>query len=117
MDKKLTAHKKFMEERLRNVKNRKQLKQLAKYHHKMAQYFQAERTIHLIITLFFALFSILLSITSVITGNLAFLVLTALVLVLLIPYIFHYYKLENGVQSLYQIDKDLLDLKDSTDKG
>lgn len=113
MDKKLAEHKKFMEEKLNSIENHKQLKNLTKYHQRMTQHFQAERAIHLIITLFFALFSIILAVTSVVTANLAFLVLTILVLVLLIPYVFHYYKLENGVHSLYQIDKELLNLQGS----
>ena len=58
------------------------------------QFLQHERLIHLIVTVLFALL-------TVITEPLL-LALTALFLILLIPYIRHYYILENGVQKLYE---------------
>ena len=54
-------------------------------------FFQHERLVHLIVTVIFALLTML-----AIVGTLIFL------LILLIPYIRHYYILENGVQKLYQ---------------
>jgi hypothetical protein len=117
MDKRLTEHRKFIEDEIKTTENPRQLKKLQKYHSKMTQNFQAERLIHLIITLFFALFSMLLAITVVVTENLTFLILTGLVLALLVPYIFHYYKLENGVQSLYLLDRMLLDKQTDLEKN
>ena len=57
-------------------------------HLRQIAFFQHERLIHLIVT---ALFAQLIQLT----------VLTAALLVLLIPYIFHYYLLENEVQKMY----------------
>ena len=57
------------------------------------QFFQHERLIHLIVTALFALLTILSLFASLLLPKQP---------VLLIPYIFHYYRLENGVQKLYE---------------
>ncbi len=64
-------------------------------------FFQQERLIHLIVTATFALLLLISTLASVISQELVYLLLSALFLVLLIPYIRHYYILENGVQRLY----------------
>lgn len=67
------------------------------------QFFQHERLIHLIVTALFALLTILSLFASLLLPKQpALLALDILFLVLLIPYIFHYYRLENGVQKLYE---------------
>ena len=63
-------------------------------------FFQHERLIHLIITLFFSLLLIIFIALGFV--NYIFLGVTAIILVLLIFYIIHYYHLENGVQYLYK---------------
>lgn len=65
-------------------------------------FFQHERLIHLIVTVLFALFAMFAVYGSVTTDNFMFYVLTVAVFVLLIPYVNHYYLLENGVQRLYK---------------
>jgi hypothetical protein len=57
--------------------------------------------VHLLVTLGFALFTLLSLFAMAVTGLPAFGALTALSGVLLVPYVWHYYKLENGVQALY----------------
>lgn len=64
-------------------------------------FFQHERLIHLIVTVLFSILTILCILFSFIVVSLLLLILMALFLTLLIPYIFHYYRLENGVQRLY----------------
>lgn len=67
------------------------------------QFFQHERLIHLIVTALFALLTILsLFVSLLLPKQPVLLALDVLFLVLLIPYIFHYYRLENGVQKLYE---------------
>ena len=67
------------------------------------QFFQHERLIHLIVTALFALLMILsLFASRLLPKQPVLLALDVLFLVLLIPYIFHYYRLENGVQKLYE---------------
>lgn len=69
------------------------LKRIALYQH--------ERLIHLLVTLAFAVL-FMISLTLFLTaGGVGIAVLTILFLVLLIPYIKHYYFLENSVQKLY----------------
>ena len=64
-------------------------------------FFQHERFIHLIVTITFALLTLLSIIAELVSGSMAFIILTGLLIVLLIPYVRHYYILENGVQTIY----------------
>lgn len=75
--------------------------ELCKQHLIQIQFFQHERLIHLMVTCLFALLAFALFITLLFTFSVGLLVLFALVFILLIPYIRHYYFLENGVQRLY----------------
>lgn len=65
-------------------------------------FFQHERLIHLIVTVVFAILTMLSLLGNFLTDTPALLVMTVLFLVLLVPYVCHYYILENGVQQLYQ---------------
>ena len=64
-------------------------------------FFQHERLIHLLITLFYCLmfliFLVLISLSYV------FIIPAALLMIFLICYIIHYFLLENGVQYLYKL--------------
>lgn len=73
-------------------------------------FFQHERLIHLIVTVLFALMTILVFFLAVTNFSLWTGVLLLLLLVLLIPYIKHYWLLENGTQKLYQYYDRLEDL-------
>ena len=64
-------------------------------------FFQHERLIHLIVTVTFALLEMLAIVLSVISDSLFTLLLPIVILILLIPYIRHYYILENKVQKMY----------------
>lgn len=65
------------------------------------RFFQHERLVHLIVTVVFAVLTVLVFLGCVLTSRSELFVLVALLLVLLVPYIRHYYILENGVQKLY----------------
>lgn len=65
-------------------------------------FFQHERLIHLLVTLSFALFTFIALGLAYAFTSLPFLILTFLLLILLVPYIRHYYFLENGTQKLYK---------------
>ncbi len=73
-------------------------------------FFQHERLIHLIVTVLFALMTILVFLLAVTSFSLWTGVLLLLLLGLLIPYIKHYWLLENGTQKLYQYYDRLEDL-------
>ena len=66
-------------------------------------FFQHERLIHLIVTMTFALLTILSLLTCLFVVNWGIISLTLMFLVLLVPYIRHYYILENSVQKMYRL--------------
>lgn len=71
-------------------------------------FFQHERLIHLIVTVAFAVLTLMSFVASLVVGMPALLALTLLFVVLLISYIMHYYTLENEVQKMYvQYDRIL----------
>ena len=64
-------------------------------------FFQHERLIHLIVTVTFAVLTMLSTCFLVFTHEIALCFLTLLFLILLTPYIAYYYTLENEVQCMY----------------
>lgn len=65
-------------------------------------FFQHERLVHLIVTVTFAILTVLSLLGCILTPQPVMFILVILFLTLLIPYIRHYYILENGVQKLYK---------------
>lgn len=77
-------------------------------HLQQIAFFQHERLAHLIVTMTFALMTLISIGIAVIYEGFSFYMATAAFLILLIPYIAHYYLLENEVQKMYdQYDKIL----------
>ncbi len=66
-------------------------------------FMQHERLIHLLVTILFAVLMFLCLIGFFVSENIGILAAAVLMLVLLVPYIAHYYFLENGVQKLYSL--------------
>ncbi len=81
--------------------------ELEESHMTMIQFMQHERLIHLLVTLAFALgFFIIMGIFLL--GNILTMVpLMILLLSLLIPYVAHYYFLENSVQKMYKLHDEI----------
>lgn len=73
------------------------------------QFFQHERLIHLIVTVTFAILTVLSIFTFLSLTQIGLLLLSGLLIILLVPYIRHYYILENGVQKLYTYYDKLVD--------
>lgn len=73
-------------------------------------FFQHERLIHLIVTVVFAIMTLMSLWFFTATQSLAVLLLFILFMALLIPYIRHYYILENGTQHLYELYDKLNDM-------
>ncbi|MDE7324633.1 MAG: hypothetical protein K2N73_18330 [Lachnospiraceae bacterium] len=81
-------------------------------HLTQVSFFQHERLIHLIVTVTFALLTMIGLAVYCIAEYMPILALIGLLLVLLIPYIGHYYILENEVQKMYrQYDQILQNIK------
>ena len=69
-------------------------------------FFQHERLIHLLVTLFFAFLAIVFLILGFVYYM--FFIISFILLVFLMFYVVHYFRLENGVQYMYkQYDKML----------
>lgn len=77
------------------------LKQLADYHLIQIGFLQHERLIHLWVTLAFALFLIMALVVTWLFPTTLLFVLDVILLVVILCYILHYYKLENTVQRWY----------------
>lgn len=100
----------YIEEINKVIKSKKITKDTIDNHLIKINFFQHERLIHLLVTLFYALlFLIFLALGFV---HYIFFIITFILIVFLICYIIHYFHLENGVQYLYkQYDKMLMELK------
>ncbi len=101
--------KKMIDEYIEEVKKNKPLKEDLLTH---ISFFQHERLIHLLVTIFTGIIAILFFISLQIIESFILLVLLILIICLFIPYIFHYYFLENKVQELYKIYDNLNTKKD-----
>ena len=75
---------------------------LLDYHSEKLRHFQHERFIHLIVLVLFALCTVITILAVAIYNKLTLIPLAALFMVLLVPYIKHYFFLENTVQLLYK---------------
>lgn len=119
MEKRILMYRKRIDELL--MKEEANWENVLKEHLTQIAFFQHERLIHLIVTVLFALLEFLVILGTVIltamdNTNVALSVMTVLLLVLLVPYIRHYYILENEVQKMYgQYDKMLEKIKEKNE--
>lgn len=90
----------FIEDKIKE-KNTKDLKKVQADLLIKISFFQHERIIHLIITLFYAL--IFLIFMVLISLSCLFCIPAFILMIFLIFYIIHYFRLENGVQYLYKL--------------
>ena len=74
---------------------------LRQEHLTQLSFFQHERLVHLIVTVTFAILEMLAVLIALLFPGIATLLLVIVVMVLLIPYIRHYFILENEVQKMY----------------
>lgn len=115
MEKQILKYEKFISREVKRDLSLEERGRLARLHSEMLKNFQKERSIHLNVTLFFALLAIVavgLMAWEVITNGwlLEMIPLYALVLILVILtgfYVKHYYFLENHIQGLYKYIKEL----------
>lgn len=111
MEKRILAYRKRIDELLKQEDAN--WAKVLEEHLTQVAFFQHERLIHLIVTVLFAVLEIMSILGTVILaamdkGNIALSIMTILLLVLLIPYIRHYYILENEVQKMYGQYDELL---------
>lgn len=100
MEERILSYRKYIDELLQKEEHQDWQK-IAAEHLVQIGFFQHERLIHLIVTVTFALLEMMSICMTLVSFSLFLGLLTALILVLLIPYIRHYYILENEVQKMY----------------
>jgi hypothetical protein len=96
----LKRHERFIREWLAQPSG-EGLAGVREHHDRRVRDFQHERLIHLLVTLFVALFAILATGWALTRPSVAAFLLSALLLGLTAAYLLHYFRLENGVQRLY----------------
>ena len=72
-------------------------------------FFQHERLIHFLVTMLVSIITIILLVTNIFINNILLFFLFIVFICLLIPYIFHYYFLENKIQYMYKIYNTIKD--------
>jgi len=113
MEQRILQYRKSIDEWLEKMERSAQVSQeilcdKMEEHLTQISFFQHERLIHLIVTVTFALLEMLAILLSVIADSLFSILLPVVILILLVPYIRHYYILENEVQKMYvQYDRIL----------
>ena len=93
----------YIEELKTKIEKKKIEKNLSEEVLTWIEFFQHERLVHLIVTFFTGIGAILFLLGALYFEMLGLLLLFLITLCLFIPYIFHYYYLENGVQQLYDL--------------
>jgi hypothetical protein len=103
----MKRHESYVKEMLEKKLDAEKLKELLTYHDKQIQWMQHERLIHLIVMLFVCLFTLLSFGFTVIRTSTPSIILSALLLILSVAYIIHYYQLENSIQKWYLISNQI----------
>lgn len=100
----------YIDEVLENNNTGLTYDEILKEHITQIKFFAHERLIHLLVTIAFAMLAFGTFFMTVIAFSPSLVLLLFAILVLLIPYIMHYYLLENGVQKMYCQYDELLKL-------
>ncbi len=102
MEKRIKSYVAYLEEHLKNDLSAGEKKKLLKDLLIQIGFFQHERLIHLIVTVVFAILTFMVFLCGLFLQNPLMYVLVGALLILFIPYLRHYYILENNVQKLYE---------------
>lgn len=100
MKKRILAYLKYIDELLE--KEDVDWEKESKKHLVQVGFFAHERQVHLIVMALFAIGTVMSILYLNHSGDMIILALTVAFLVLLIPYVMHYYLLENSVQKMYE---------------
>ena len=115
MEKKILEYEKYIAKETEGEVNSDRKAVLKELHSEMMKYFEYERLIHLIVTLFFSLLAIVtVAITAWMISSYGLMIemiplylITLILVVLTAFYIRHYYFLENHIQGLYKYAKKI----------
>ena len=101
MKERITTYLKWMDEQLNSPDPDTDYQQLMKRHLREIAFFQHERFIHLIVMALVMIATILVFLHTLTEPAISLLLLMFVLLILDIPYVKHYFLLENGVQKMY----------------
>ncbi|MRS12250.1 MAG: hypothetical protein EG823_04160 [Actinobacteria bacterium] len=107
----LNAHEALVRARLAQGEDREAL---ARYHLTRVEFLQHERLVHLLVMLFVGLCVLVMFLALILEPSVPMALLLLLFVGLLIPYVLHYYLLENGVQRWYRLADEI---EANTDTG
>lgn len=99
MEKRILNYRRYIDELL--TRSDVNWEAVIKEHLIQISFFQHERLIHLIVTITFAILEVIVIGLCVVSFTLGVGLLALALLILLIPYVRHYYILENEVQKMY----------------
>lgn len=102
MKKRIQSYMAYMDQQLEHNESGLSYEELCIEHEKQLAYFMHERLVHLLVTLTFAILAFVTFFMAVMNFSMGMIVLFFAFLILLIPYIMHYYLLENSVQYMYR---------------
>jgi uncharacterized membrane protein YkvI len=88
---------------LNALTNNKNLDEAYEYAKVQIAWLSHERLVHLLVTLFISFVLILSALGFLLLHNPLFGVMAILLMILVLFYLLHYYRLENGIQRLYKI--------------
>ena len=107
MRKYLTEYLIYIEKRLESCQS-DELEAILREHLDKIQFMQHERLIHFLVTMLFAFIFFMSMGIFIMSENISLVLLMILILGLIVPYIRHYYFLENNVQKMYYIYDEIL---------
>jgi hypothetical protein len=103
----MKRHERYVRDMLADNPGPEELAGLLAYHDKQIQWMQHERAVHLITMLSVCLFAVLAAGLAAALPALPSFLLAALLMILAVAYIIHYYRLENGVQKWYELSNQI----------
>lgn len=115
MEQRILNYRKYIDELL--LKEGMDWGAVVKEHLVQISFFQHERLIHLIVTITFALLEMIAFGLSIVSFTPGTGLLAIVILILLIPYIRHYYILENEVQKMYRQYDKMVEKRDGVPIG
>lgn len=114
MKKRILGYRNSIDALLENPAEKTDWGQVLKVHLEQIAFFQHERLIHLIVTALVAVLMMMCIGIAMIAGEPMMFLLALPLFILLVPYISHYYLLENEVQKMYGQYDRMVTLRDSS---
>lgn len=110
----MKQHEAMVNEALLSNADPAEMRKIAEQHEKVIAYMQHERLVHLLVTLAFGAFLLITIAITFIKPQPLVLVLLGMFFVMLIPYVAHYFFLENTIQHWYQLSDRIGQATEST---